>query len=136
MSKSVTVKKYWALGKQIFMFLLIGGVCYLLAIGLLMLFVERMAMEVNLANVFASLIVIVINYFLNAWFVFERGRYKAWKEVAAFFLFSMIGFSLNVLQMYVFTSYIPIHYVLSKTIITVIVATFNFITRKFLVFKK
>ncbi|MCI4669350.1 MAG: GtrA family protein [Bacteroidia bacterium] len=127
------LKKY--LGLQIVMFILIGGICYLIVMGLLILFVEKMNIEVNLANVIASLIVIFINYFLNAWFVFERGRHSRWKEFTGFFLFSMIGFGLNVILMYVLTTYTPIHYAISKTGITVAVAAFNFITRKLLIFK-
>lgn len=129
-------KNDFGLGKQIFMFLLIGGICYFMVMGLLVLFVEVLNLEVNLANILASLIVIVINYFLNARFVFERGRYGVWKEFSGFFLFSMIGFGLNVLLMYLLTHYTSMHYALSKTGITILVAVFNFITRKLLVFKR
>ncbi len=135
MNLSATIKKYWGLGRQIFMFALIGGVCYILVMGLLILFKEVFLMEVNLANAISSIIVIFINYFLNSAFVFEGGRHKRWKEMSGFFLFAMFGFFLNILLMYLFTEYLPVHYTVSKTIIVVLVAVFNFITRKYLIFK-
>lgn len=136
MEKSIPfIKKHFGLGKQVFMFLLIGGICFVLVMGLLFLFVEYFFIEKNLANIIASLIVIFINYFLNAWFVFERGRHSRWKEFTGFFLFSMIGFGLNVLLFGLMTKYVPIHYAISKTLIILLVAVFNFTTRKLLIFK-
>lgn len=135
MLKPINTIKLPKLGKQIFLFVFIGGICYVLVMGLLMLFVEQFGIEKNLANVLASLIVMVVNYFLNATFVFERGRLNPWKEASAFFLFAGIGFGINVVLYYLLTAFTPIDYLSSKTIVVILVAVFNFLTRKFLVFK-
>ena len=120
--------------RQIALFTVVGAICYLVAIALLMLFVEVFAMEVNLANAISSLLTIFVCYLLNAKFVFERGRYSRSKEILSFYTVALLGFLLNVWLMYLFTTYVPIWYVISKTIVTLIVAVFNFILRKRLVF--
>lgn len=120
--------------RQIFLFLFVGGLCYLIGISLLIFIVEVIRLEVNLANIVSSVIVIFICYLLNAKFVFKGGRYSKKKEIAAFFVLSFVGFLLNVTLMFLMTKYLAIWYVISKTIVTIIVAVFNFITRKKIVF--
>ena len=120
--------------QQILLFLLVGGICYVVAIALLMFFVEFIELEVNFANFIASFITIFVCYLLNAKFVFKSGRHSKQKEILAFFSFSIIGLVLNIVLMYLMTSYTPIWYVISKTMITAFIAVFNFIVRKKLVF--
>ncbi len=120
--------------QQILLFLIVGGICYFVGIALLLLFVEITNLEVNLANFLASFITIFVCYLLNAKFVFKSGRYSRQKEVIAFFSFSIIGLLLNVVLMYVLTTYLSIWYVISKTLITIFIAVFNFMVRKKLIF--
>ena len=120
--------------QQIFLFLLVGGFCYLVSIVLLVLLVEYASMEVNLANLIASLIAIYVAYLLNAKFIFEKGKHDPKKELTIFFLFSFVGLAINVLLMFLMTTFLPISYIISKTIVTILVAGFNFVTRKFIVF--
>ena len=120
--------------RQIILFFSVGVVCYFVSIALLIFFVEYSKMEVNLANVVASIITIFICYLLNAKFVFKGGRYSRSKEIIAFFVVASIGFFLNVSLMYIMTTYLPIWYVISKTFVTGAVAAFNFVARKKFVF--
>lgn len=122
------------LTRQIISFLSVGVVCYFVGILFLMFFVEIARLEINLANVVSSIITIFICYFLNLKFVFEGGRYTKRKEILAFITVSLIGFFLNVLLLFLMTKYLAIWYVISKTIITAVVAAFNFIARKRFVF--
>lgn len=120
--------------RQVVLFAVVGGICYVVSIILLLFFVEISQMEVNLANLIASLITIFVCYVLNANFVFKGGRHSKGKEVLAFFSFSLLGLLLNVILMYLMTRYLPIWYVISKTIIVAVVAVFNFVVRKKLIF--
>lgn len=122
--------------QQIMLFLFVGGICYVVGIALLLFFVEITHMEVNLANLLASFITIFVCYLLNAEFVFKRGRFSRKKEILAFFTFSILGLILNVVLMYLMTTYLSIWYVISKTLITAFIAIFNFIVRKKFVFLK
>jgi putative flippase GtrA len=123
-----------ALRQQIFLFLLVGGVCYGISMVMLIFLVETVQMEVNLANLLSSLLAIYVAYVLNGRFIFERGKYTPTKEISAFFVFSLLGLLLNVAMMYLMTTYTSIWYVISKTVITVVVAGFNFTTRKYIIF--
>ncbi len=120
--------------RQIFLFISVGTVCYMVAILLLMFFVEVVQLEVNLANLLSSVITIFVTYLLNAKFVFKGGRYTRKKEILAFFIFSFFGLVLNVLLMFLMTTYLPIWYVISKTVVVITIAVFNFVARKKFVF--
>ena len=78
--------------RQIILFFSVGVVCYFVAITLLMFFVEYSKMEVNLANVVASIITIFVCYLLNVKFVFKGGRYSRSKEILAFFIVAAFEF--------------------------------------------
>ncbi len=122
------------LNQQVILFIAIGFLCYLIGLGQLILLVEFLNLEVNLANVIASFITIFICYKLNAKFVFKAGRFSKSKEIVAFYLFSSIGFFINIALMFILTKYLLIGYVVSKTVVTLIVAVFNFVSRKKFVF--
>ncbi len=126
---------YSPLNRQISLFLVVGAVCYLISVSLLMFFVEIAVLEVNLANLIASVLTILISYFLNVKFIFQGGKYRLFKELIAFLAFSFIGLGINVTFMYILTKYTTVWYVISKTMVTVLVAIFNFSTRKWLIFK-
>lgn len=120
--------------RQVILFILIGGLCYLIGLGQLILFVEWLKIEVNLANAIASVITIFICYLLNVKYVFKGGKYSKGKEILAFYVFSFAGLLLNVTLMYLMTKYLFIWYVVAKTLVTLVVAVFNFLTRKKIVF--
>ena len=133
-TKQSIENKSSSLWQQIGLFLVVGGVCYVVSMVLLAMLVEWGHWEVNLANAVASLVAIYVAYVLNAKFIFHQGKHRPGKEISIFFLFSFIGFTLNVVLMYLLTAYAPISYLISKTLVTILVAGFNFITRKFIVF--
>ena len=122
------------LNRQVISFVIVGGICYFIGISLLMFFVELVKLEINLANLISSIITIFICYLLNVKFVFQGGRYKRTKEIFTFYIFSFFGLLLNITLIYFMTKYLPIWYVISKTIVILIVAVFNFTTRKKFVF--
>ena len=122
--------------QQVVLFIIIGFLCFLIGLGQLIIFVEWLHIEVNLANIITSIITIFICYLLNVNFVFKPGRYSKKKEILSFYIFSSLGFLLNIGLMYVLTKYLLIWYVVAKTLVTITVAIFNFITRKKFVFLK
>ena len=123
-----------ALGKQIILFLFVGAFCYGVDIILLYLFVDALQMEVNMANFFSSTIAIYVAYILNRRFIFDTGKHSPQKEITMFFVFSFVGLMLNMSMMYGLTTYMPWSIYLSKTLVTLTVAAFNFTTRKLFVF--
>ena len=122
------------LGKQVVLFLFVGGLCYGVSMVFLYLFADLLHLEVNLANLLASLIAIYVAYVLNGRYIFNKGKYTPGKEISMFFLFSFFGLLLNVTSMYILVTFTPISIYVSKTLVTIGVAVFNFITRKLFVF--
>lgn len=123
-----------ALLMQVLLFVLAGGICYLISVAILLALVEWGNMEVNLANLLASLVAIYAAHRLNGSFVFRQGKHAPAREISMFFLLSFTGLLLNMALMYLLTQYTALWYILSKTLVTGVVAIFNFTTRKFLVF--
>ncbi len=132
MNKSVY--RIYLLNRQIILFILVGFLCYLIGISQLIIFVEWLNLEVNFANIISSLITIYICYLLNVKFVFKGGRHSKSKEIFSFYVFSFIGFFLNVGLLFIMTKYLALWYVISKTLVTLVVAVFNFMARKKFVF--
>ncbi len=129
--RNVTAK---TITHQIILFVFVGGLCYVAGMGMLIFLVEVFQLEVNLANIVSSIIAIYIAYILNSQYIFQKGRYSAGREIMAFYLLSILGLIINIALMYLMTHYTEIWYVVSKTGITLVVAAFNFITRKYFVF--
>lgn len=120
---------------QFGLFIISGVICYLISIAILLFLVEGFRVEVNFANIIASIIAIYAAYILNKHFIFEKGKHAPGRELAMFYVFSVVGLFMNVLMMYFMTRYTTISYVIIKTIATFFVAIFNFFTRKMFVFK-
>jgi putative flippase GtrA len=127
-------REIYLANSQVIRFAIIGFLCYLIGMVLLIVIVEWLKVEVNLANIISSFITIFICYMLNVKFVFKDGRHSKVKEIIAFYGFSFVGFLINVALMFVMTKYLLIWYVVSKTLVTMLVAGFNFISRKKFVF--
>ena len=120
--------------RQLFSFVSVGAVCYVVGISLLMFFVEIVKLEVNFANLISSTITIFVCYLLNIKFVFKAGRHSKKKEILMFFTFSLMGLLLNLLLLFLMTKYLPIWYVISKTLVIMLIAIFNFVIRKKFIF--
>ncbi|MEM6629147.1 MAG: GtrA family protein [Bacteroidota bacterium] len=129
-----TVSGSSRLGVQIILFLFVGALCYAVDILLLYLFYDIMGLNVNLGNFFSSVIATYVAYVLNSRYIFSKGKYDPKKEISMFFILSFLGLLLNMSMMFVLTSYTAISIYISKTFVTLVVAAFNFVTRKFLVF--
>lgn len=134
MGISKTIHQLLLNNRQVTLFIIIGFACYLIGLGLLVVAVEWLKLEVNLANILTSIITIFICYLLNAKYVFTGGRYSRRKEILAFYIFSSFGFLINVGLMFILTKFLLIWYVLAKTTVVLAVAIFNYFTRKKFVF--
>jgi putative flippase GtrA len=135
MSEKILSLSQSKLARQVLRFIMVGGTCYLAVMLLLTLFIEIGGLGVNPANILASTLVVALNYYLNVKFVFEPGRHAAWKQLSGYLLFGGIGYLGNIAVMYLFDAYTDLHYTVAKTLVVIFVAAFNFLTRKFLVFK-
>jgi putative flippase GtrA len=120
--------------KQIFLFLISGGICFIADLSILVFLVEILKMDVIISNCISVIFTIFLAYFLNVKFIFQNGKFGIKKEISLFYIFSGISFVLDVLFLYLLVEYIFMWYVLAKIIVSLIVATFNFSTRKWFIF--
>ena len=81
----------------------------------------------------------VVNYLLTVGWVFSTEKRKMEKhvflEIVVFVLISLFGMGLNELLMYVFVGLLAIQEMVSKVAAAIIVLLYNFIARKFILFK-
>lgn len=84
------------------------------------------------AYVFAS----TVHYFISVNYIFEKSNISnKYYEFLLFFFLGIIGLFLFELLLYYFTDKLGIYYLTSKIIVSGIMFTFNFATRKILLFR-
>lgn len=122
---------------QVFRFILVGLACAAIEFVLFTLLYTRFEIDYLVANVIAVVVAILMNYFLSREFVFQRSKYAMGTEIVSFVSFSIAAIILNQLVLWLLVEKIDIHQVLwSKVIAIVVVSVFNFLTKKYIVFRK
>ena len=80
---------------------------------------------------------VVVNYFLSVFFVFEeKGNSKTAIGFILFVVLSAGGLAINVVGMYLFVDFAGWNYWLIKILLTCVVLVYNYLTRKFIIFRK
>lgn len=119
------------LARQILSFTAVGGLCFLIDYGLLVLLVEGAGLPTLTASALSFSVSVAVNYLLSVRYVFQhqaggsRGR-----ELAVFLGMSAAGLGLNQILMHAGTAWLGIHYLLVKLAATAVVMVYNFVTRK------
>lgn len=120
--------------KQIFRFILVGGLCFL--IDYTLLYCLSNTMHYLVANLCAYVISTAVNYTLSMRFVFQSKGGSKTKEVIVFVGLSLLGLILTEISMWLLTDGLSIYYMFSKIISTGIAMVFNFVTRKLFIEKR
>jgi len=122
---------------QVFRFLLVGLACATVEFGLFSLLYAPFGMDYLVANAIAVVIAILMNYFLSREFVFQRSKYAIATEIVSFVSFSVLAIILNQLVLWLLVDQLDIPQVLwCKVVAIVIVSVFNFLTKKYIVFRR
>lgn len=127
--------------QQILKFGVVGFLCFFIEYGLLILLREWLGMPVLVANFFAFIVSMLVNYILSIIFVFETDKKKnKVKEFIVFTTFSVGGLLINQFVMWAGTaildSFWSRSYIIVKPFATGVVMVYNFITRKIFIEKK
>lgn len=77
-----------------------------------------------------------INYFLSIVYIFGKSNYSRTNEILAFILFSALAIVLNQSVLWFFVEIIQFDIRICKALAIIIVASFNFLTKKYIVFRK
>lgn len=124
-------------GRQLFRYMLTGGVAFLADLGTLYACTEYLKMHYLVSTAAGFCTGLIINYVLSINWVFSGRKMKnRYAEFTIFTVIGIIGLGLNEILMYSLTDLLGIYYIYSKLITTLIVLFWNFFARKFVLFNK
>lgn len=116
---------------QIFKFIMVGGLAFVIDYLTLIICKEVFNLNVLVSAAIAFTVSVIFNYILSIKWVFDVDKSKSEKKnFVIFIVFSIIGLLLTELIMWVGTDILKVNYLLVKIIATAIVMVFNFVTRK------
>lgn len=116
---------------QMFKFLLVGGLAFVIDYVTLIICKEVFHINVLISAAIAFIVSVIINYILSVKWVFDVDKNKSKeKNFITFIIFSIIGLGLTELIMWFGVDILKISYLIVKIIATAIVMVFNFVTRK------
>jgi putative flippase GtrA len=121
--------------QQIFKFILVGGFCACIEFISFNILIKFSPIAYLVANVISIVIAIIINYLLSRAFVFEKSKHSKRNEFLSFILFSVMALGLNQLILWIFFEIVGLDIQISKALAIVIVAFFNYLTKKHIVFR-
>ena len=116
---------------QFIQFGIVGVIAFLIDYGLMVALTEFFGVPYLISNTISFTVSVVFNYVASMRYVFERrDDMSRRREFIIFVVLSIIGLILNDLFMWLFVSVWFIDYRIAKIIVTVLVAIWNFVTRK------
>lgn len=123
---------------QLFRYTFVGGLAFLVDIGLLWGLTEFGGLHYLFSAIISFIAGLTVNYFLSTWWIFRSGAKFNNKhlEFILFAVIGVIGLGLNELFIWFFSSVLGIWYILSKILTTMITYLWNFFARKYLLFNK
>lgn len=122
---------------QLFRYLWVGGIAFIVDYGSLFLLTEYIRLNYLISAAVAFVLGLTVNYMLSITWVFPGSRLN--NKMAEFMVFASIGFVgllLNEVIMYLCCEIMNIHYMISKLCSTGIVFFWNFFGRKLILFSK
>lgn len=116
---------------QFMKFGIVGVIAFLIDYGLMVALTEFFGVPYLISNTISFTVSVVFNYVASMRYVFERrDDMSRHREFIIFVVLSIIGLILNDLFMWLLVSVWLIDYRIAKIIVTVLVAIWNFVTRK------
>ena len=122
--------------KQVLRFGVVGAVTATIDYIILYILVEYFVVNYLFATAIGFFVGSTLNYALSLFYVFEGGRFNTkFSEFSVFIIFTALGLALNHFIMWLGVDVIESNYLLIKIVSLVLVTLFNFLTKKFIVFK-
>jgi putative flippase GtrA len=116
-------------------FLLVGGFTALIDFLLLVLLVEAFSVYYLVASGASFIVGLILNYLVSRSWIFQSGKYREAIEFLGFCIAGSIGLGLNQMVLFTFVDHFSLDYRLSKIISIALVTFWNFLTKKYVVFK-
>lgn len=122
---------------QFFRYIIVGGLSFLVDYGLLYLFTETVGMYYLASATLSFMAGLVFNYLISTRWIFNNSKYaNKMTEFTIYGVIGGVGLVFNNLLLFTFTEIFHVHYMVSKLIVAAIVMIWNFVGRRFILFKK
>ena len=116
---------------QFMKFGVVGVIAFIIDFGVMVFLTEVFAVPYLISTTIAFTVSVIFNYVASMRYVFVRKDDKSRRrEFIIFVLLSVIGLVLNEVFMWLLVDFFFIDYRISKIITTVLVAIWNFVSRK------
>ena len=116
---------------QFMKFGIVGVIAFVIDYGVMIFLTEVFGVPYLISTTISFVVSVIFNYFASMRFVFKRkGDMSRRREFIIFIVLSVCGLGINDLLMWLMVDSLYIDYRLSKIVVTVVVAVWNFVTRK------
>jgi putative flippase GtrA len=116
--------------------LIVGSIAAVIDISLLYIFTNNLKIHYLISAAMSFTVGLTVNYFLSKKWIFYKVNFQnRFTEFSIFLIIGTVGLLLNELFIWYFTSQLNIYYMLSKIIATLIVFSWNFSSRKLILFR-
>ena len=116
---------------QFMKFGIVGVIAFVIDYGVMIFLTEVFGVPYLISTTISFVVSVVFNYFASMRFVFKRKDDMSRKrEFIIFIVLSICGLGINDVLMRLMVDSLFIDYRLSKIVVTVVVAVWNFVTRK------
>ena len=116
---------------QFMKFGIVGVIAFVIDYGFMVLLTEVFGVPYLISTTVSFIISVIFNYFASMRFVFKRkDDMSRRREFIIFVVLSVIGLVINDVFMWLMVDFLFIDYRISKIVVTLIVAVWNFVTRK------
>lgn len=123
--------------RQLVLYGIVGGIAFIADYGTLWFLTEYCLLHYLLSAAIAFILGLVINYVLSTKWVFSDRKYESkWIEFLFFTFIGIVGLGLNEILIFIVSHNLDKHYMIGKIISTIVVFFWNFLARKYLLFKK
>lgn len=116
---------------QFMKFGIVGVIAFVIDYGVMIFLTEVFGVPYLISTTISFVVSVIFNYFASMRFVFKRkDDMSRRRESIIFIVLSVCGLGINDLLMWLMVDSLYIDYRLSKIVVTVVVAVWNFVTRK------
>lgn len=116
---------------QFMKFGIVGVIAFVIDCGVMIFLTEVFGVPYLISTTISFVVSVIFNYFASMRFVFKRkDDMSRRREFIIFIVLSVCGLGINDLLMWLMVDSLYIDYRLSKIVVTVVVAVWNFVTRK------
>ncbi len=121
--------------KELFLYLIVGGIATITE-WVLFFILDKLSVHYTLATIIAYVLSTFVNWFAGRCLVFKDNRQSVLKEIIGIYIASIVGLIMNLIIMLVSVDFFNFNEMSSKIVATAIVFIYNFLVRKFLIYKK